>query len=433
MASKFQTNKNITLDYASTTNVAIIQRSENFEYQIDVAGILSIDGFVVVVGTVILLKNQTNATQNFILECTEIIDIGGGDSRYVFQVPEIGRYLHLKDIVYVETGTTQGGNSYFLDSPDETLTIGGSEMNWIIFNNAAVGSGSVNGVAPTTVNALTRWNDTTATEIKNSPIIVDDAGNVSNAIITNNTNTVAASILKAPTNNVVINTADAVADYVLKATSDSDATWQAIGTAPTTVNAIARWENTAATVIKNSNVTINDAGAFANATITDVSNDVAANSLRGSSVITSVDNNDPVTGSFLVAGGTFGYWVHITPFINYSFVINDVSTASLTPVSVGQIAYNEGILSLYFYQQLSNSSYVFYATIVDRDLEVEIYDVVAATVLDSTTITTTGIASITPSSFPAASTYLQLRIYKNLAGGTDPILNAAVANFAHNL
>ena len=46
-----------------------------------------------------------------------------------------------------------------------------------LVNSSTSGSGNVTGIAPTTINAISRWADTTATTIKNSPnTLIQDSG-----------------------------------------------------------------------------------------------------------------------------------------------------------------------------------------------------------------------------------------------------------------
>lgn len=45
-----------------------------------------------------------------------------------------------------------------------------------LVNTGSGGSGSVTGIAPTTITAITRWADTTATTIENSLALVQDGG-----------------------------------------------------------------------------------------------------------------------------------------------------------------------------------------------------------------------------------------------------------------
>jgi hypothetical protein len=74
---------------------------------------------------------------------------------------------------------------------------------------------------------------------------------------------------------------------------------------------------------------------------------------------------------------------------------------------------------------------VFYAEIGNRDLTVEVFDVVAAAVIGTLTVTTvqgTGIYALTITN-PASDTYLILRLNKSSGGGTNPTVHAANMEF----
>lgn len=69
----------------------------------------------------------------------------------------------------IPTELAPGTNGY-------VLTMVGSNPQW---QPSAAGTGNVSGVAPTTDNAIARWNGTGGTSIQNSGIIIDDVDNAS--------------------------------------------------------------------------------------------------------------------------------------------------------------------------------------------------------------------------------------------------------------
>jgi len=67
-----------------------------------------------------------------------------------------------------------------------------------LVNTSSSGSGNVTGISPTTIDAITRWADTTGTTIKNSPgTSVQDSGAIeAQGFIT----------MRSVTGNVIVNT-----------------------------------------------------------------------------------------------------------------------------------------------------------------------------------------------------------------------------------
>lgn len=425
-------NKNILVDYATTTNLTLIPMS-NGQYRILFAGTLTIDGVAIGIGDITLFKDQTDLTQNLILQLIDIVDISGGNFNYYFEIPEIGQLAIPKDIVFVENGDTLAGSSYLLTIDTEFLTLGSSEITWLVFNSDDTGS-TVFGVSPTTINALPRFNNTSANIIKDSAITVSDGGDFSDALIINNTNTIGADILNGLTTNVIINTVDAIADYVLKATSNSNATWQSIGTAPSTVNAIARWENTAGTVIKNSTVLLSDTGEITNATITASSNDVVAHSLRSATGIVTITGNPFVDSMLLASSATSAAWRGAWYFmISYSFRMTDLTISSTTYIVAGQIPFDLSMFQNNGYDQDFINDVSITGTLVDRSINCQIYDLVNATILGQGTLAGGPVRTINIQGFtlPTSDTLIQLLVKKSSAGGVDPILNGAVLNVAN--
>lgn len=47
-----------------------------------------------------------------------------------------------------------------------------------LVNSSSSGSGNVTGIPPTDINAIARWDDTTATTIKNSLTLIQDGGGI---------------------------------------------------------------------------------------------------------------------------------------------------------------------------------------------------------------------------------------------------------------
>ena len=221
-------NKNTIVRVASTTNINLLPTDEPFEFTVIVAGDLTIDGIIVIVGDKILLKDQIDSVENYIVEISLIIDIGGGNNEYHLFVPDAGLYLSKNDIVFILEGLTLAQASFILDFDDNILTVGANEIIWLPFNESS--SSTVSGIPPTTVNAITRWNDTTATSIKNSTVIIDDSGNFTNATIVDVSNTVAATQLRTTGADVIISTAaPPVAGQYLYATSPTTAIWGGSG------------------------------------------------------------------------------------------------------------------------------------------------------------------------------------------------------------
>ena len=85
--------------------------------------------------------------------------------------------------------------------------------------SSGTGSG-VTGIAPTTVNAITRWADTSATTIQNSLALVQDSGaieaqgfitnrNVTNTVVVNTGETWIAPALSVAPGGLIVLNADA--------------------------------------------------------------------------------------------------------------------------------------------------------------------------------------------------------------------------------
>jgi len=127
-----------------------------------------------------------------------------GPENKAFSNVRVYNTTHTKDL-YVEDDAVIGG----------TLKVKGS----------IVGAGNVNGPSSSTTNALSRFADNTGTLLKNSTVLISDAGNVT-GVATLTANTVTAPILNGTANNTLFVGGQSAANVtaatvvVLTATSD---------------------------------------------------------------------------------------------------------------------------------------------------------------------------------------------------------------------
>ena len=92
-----------------------------------VVGTLSIDGELITIGSVVLVKDQTNLIINGIYECTNIV-VSGPNTEYTFCRTLDGLYLSEDGYVFVKSGSVNQCFLYVYTSPDDLLTIGVSDI-----------------------------------------------------------------------------------------------------------------------------------------------------------------------------------------------------------------------------------------------------------------------------------------------------------------
>ena len=146
-------NKNYVVDVVACDHIELIQTTPSFEYKIISVGPLIIDNIEVDVACRILLKNQNEKKQNFIIEVTKIVDYNI-HLVYFVRVSRAGLYLRENDIAYVLSGMENERKSYILNIPrekfiapctdkitDPYITMGVTDLCWLPLCGGGGGGG----------------------------------------------------------------------------------------------------------------------------------------------------------------------------------------------------------------------------------------------------------------------------------------------------
>lgn len=161
---------NANVLYATTENLDVSVNSICLEA--DSTGALIIDGVAVVAGDIILVKDQTDLSQNGVYD---VIEPGDGSTEFKLKRNII--YLNLQDSsnVFVKLGSMNENTFWVLCFDENPFTWGVSSA---MFQNVGGGGGGITATPPSTDNAIVRWDGTTGTIIQNSMAFVDDDGNI---------------------------------------------------------------------------------------------------------------------------------------------------------------------------------------------------------------------------------------------------------------
>jgi len=164
-------------------------------------------------------------------------------------------------------------------------------------------SGSVDGPASATDNAITRFDGTTGELIQNSTVTLSDTGSITGIIIPSAGNTVSAGRLSTTGADVIVSSAAPPSSgQTLIATSPTGANWQTAFQGPTsaTDNALARFNGTTGSLIQNSVVAIDDTGNMTGVTIANATNSVSANLLSTTGADVNIGSAAPPGTGFML-------------------------------------------------------------------------------------------------------------------------------------
>jgi hypothetical protein len=133
-----------------------------------------------------------------------------------------------------------------------------------ITNAVIAGMGDVIGPASATLNAVPRYSSTTGKVIKDSPMIVSDAGAVTGVSTLAATTSVTTPTVATASGNLVLNPAGAAVDFsgkqIINAVMAGNG--NVAGPGSSTDNALARYDGTTGDVIQNSVATLSDTGVL---------------------------------------------------------------------------------------------------------------------------------------------------------------------------
>lgn len=109
---------NFTVDYATTTNLTVI--SNNLSLTATSDGVLTIDDTLVIIGNIILVKDQTDQTQNGVYD---VIDTGSISSPFKLKRNQDALYLQNNSVIFVNSGSANINTSWVFRATDNPLTL----------------------------------------------------------------------------------------------------------------------------------------------------------------------------------------------------------------------------------------------------------------------------------------------------------------------
>lgn len=157
-------------DGTSTRRSVKAASTGNINLSTDLAG-ATIDGVMVMVGSRILLKNQTVTTQNGIY----VVESGAANTSRAEDYA-LGQNA-ASTMFYVQQGVVNGDTGWLCTNDDGSAIIGTNGLTFQQFTGPGV-DGNVDGPGSSTDNALVRWDGSTGTLIQNSGVILDDFNNI---------------------------------------------------------------------------------------------------------------------------------------------------------------------------------------------------------------------------------------------------------------
>lgn len=174
-----------------------------------------------------------------------------------------------------------------------------------ITNAVIAGMGDVVGPASSTLNAVPRYSSTTGKAIKDSPMIVTDAGAVSGVTTLVATTSVTTPTIATASGNLVINPAGTAVDFsgkqIINAVMAGNGNVAGPGSA--TDNALARYDGTTGTVIQNSIATLSDTGVLLGLTSLETSTITAVGDLVINPTGTNIDFSGKTIINAVLPGG----------------------------------------------------------------------------------------------------------------------------------
>lgn len=158
-------------DGTSTRRSVKAASTGNINLLTDLAG-ATIDGIMVMVGSRILLKNQSVTTQNGIY----VVESGAANTSRAEDYA-LGQRA-ASTMFYVQQGTINGDTGWLCTNDEGSDIIGTNGLSFQQFTGKGV-DGNVDGPGSSTDNALVRWDSTTGKLIQNSGVILDDSNHMS--------------------------------------------------------------------------------------------------------------------------------------------------------------------------------------------------------------------------------------------------------------